>query len=132
MGHRMGHGTGHKVGTLNKQNKTKQNEINTAAVMKCYEDNIGLLTPRIVELLEDYMKDFSCEMIIYAIELATTAGKRNFNYIAGILNSWSGKGIKTLIEAKSEKEQWSKSKGISNENSWDIFAQKMKEKEEKS
>ena len=46
------------------------------------------------------------ELIIFAMQKAVTANKRNFNYIDGILKNWKVKGISTLIQAKNEEQEF--------------------------
>lgn len=67
-----------------------------------YENNIGLITPYVSELLQDFLKEMSSEVIIYAMQISVEADKRNIKYIKAILNNWSKKGINTLVEAKKE------------------------------
>ena len=47
-------------------------------------------------------------VIIYAMQLAVEANKKQINYIKDILNNWSKAGIKTLIEAKEENQNFKK------------------------
>lgn len=46
------------------------------------------------------------DLIILAMKKAVEANKRTIQYIKGILNNWHKKGIKTLIEAEKEDEQF--------------------------
>ena len=46
------------------------------------------------------------DLIIFAMKKAVEANKRTMQYIKGILNNWSKKGIKTLIDAQKEDEQF--------------------------
>ena len=46
------------------------------------------------------------ELIIFAMQKAVMANKRNFNYIDGILKNWKAKGISTLIQAKNEEQEF--------------------------
>ena len=85
--------------------ENKQN----AEIIKCYEENIGLITPATAEILFSY-NDIDYKMIIEAIKIATLNNKRNCRYIQGILNSWSKKGIKTLIQAKEEEQEFKQEK----------------------
>lgn len=71
-------------------------------VISFYEENIGLITPYGVEVLEDYAKDMSADLIIYAMQISVEANKRTINYIKAILNNWQKAGIKTLTQAKEE------------------------------
>ena len=71
-----------------------------------YNSNIGILTPYGLEILADYAKDMPEDLIIFAMKKALEADVRNIKYIKGILNSWSKKGIKTLVEAQKEDENF--------------------------
>lgn len=77
-------------------------------VVDFYNENIGLITPYGLEVLSDYAKEMPTDLIIYAMEISVEANVRTIQYIKGILNNWSNKGIKTLIEAKKENQKQSK------------------------
>ena len=81
-------------------------EKDVAEITKCYEDNIGLITPATAELLLDYLKDMDKDLIIKAIKIATINNKRTGRYIQGILNDWKRKGIKTLLDVENEEHQF--------------------------
>ena len=72
-------------------------------IIKCYEENIGTMTPASAELLFTYLEDFKEDMIIEAIKMASIQNKKSTKYICGILNSWKNKGFKTLIDIENEK-----------------------------
>ena len=118
--------------TLNKLNETKQNEIYNVAdanITKCYEENIGMITPAIAELLFSYLNNFSdYEIIIEAIKKSALANKRNTSYINGILKSWKNKGYKVLADLQNEQAQ---EKGkITQETEEERLARKTRELEE--
>ena len=71
-------------------------------IINFYNQNIGLITPHGIEVLADYTKEMPVDLIIYAMEISVEANVRTIQYIKGILNNWSKKGIKTLVEAKEE------------------------------
>lgn len=71
-------------------------------IIDFYNQNIGLITPHGIEVLADYTKEMPVDLIIYAMEISVEANVRTIQYIKGILNNWSKKGIKTLVEAKEE------------------------------
>ena len=73
-------------------------------ILKCYEQNIGSISPATAELLLDYLKDMDYKLIIEAIKIATLANKRNGRYINGILKDWNKKGYKFLADIEQEKE----------------------------
>lgn len=97
---------GHKVSTLNKLKETKQKEnISMQSVIDFYDQNINLITPFEFQKLQDF-SNMESELIIFAMQKAVTANKRNFNYIEGILKNWKVKGISTLIQAKNEEQEF--------------------------
>ena len=99
-------------------------------IAEFYNENIGALTPYGLEVLADYAKDMSKDLIIFAMKKALEANVRNIKYIKGILNSWSKKGIKTLIEAQKEDENFRNKTSIKEESEEEKKARKIKELEE--
>lgn len=77
-------------------------------IIDFYNQNIGLITPYGIEVLEDYAKEMPANLIIYAMEISVEANVRTIQYIKGILNNWSKKRIKTLAEAKEENRKQNK------------------------
>ncbi len=71
-------------------------------IIDFYNENIGLITPYVVEVLEDYSKDMPTDLIIYAMQISVEANKRTIKYIKAILNNWQKAGIRTLVQAKDE------------------------------
>lgn len=57
-----------------------------------YEDNIGVLTPMIVDSLKDAEATYPPGWIEEAIRLAVEGNKRNWRYIRAILESWQQEG----------------------------------------
>ena len=86
-------------------------EQQNAEIIKCYEENIGLITPATAEILFSY-NDIDYKMILEAIKIATLNNKRNCRYIQGILNSWIRKGYKILADIQNEQEQRNEEKKI--------------------
>ena len=83
--------------------KEIEKETDVAEITKCYEENIGLMTPATAELLFDYLKDMNKDLIIQAIKIASINNIRTGRYIQGILNDWSKKGFKTLLDVEQER-----------------------------
>lgn len=83
-------------------------------ILDFFNNNIGIITPYGLELIKDYLKEFSAEVIIYAMQKSVESNKRNINYIKAILNNWNKAGIKTLIEAQEETNNF-KSKEVKQE-----------------
>lgn len=93
--------------------KEKEIEIEkekNAEIIKCYEENIGLITPATAEILFSY-NDIDYKMIIEAIKIASINNKRNCRYIQGILNSWINKGYKVVADIQKEQEEKENVKG---------------------
>ena len=86
--------------------KEIKKETDVAEITKCYEENIGLMTPATAELLFDYLKDMNKDLIIQAIKIASINNKRTGRYVQGILNDWNRKGIKTLLDAENEQNNF--------------------------
>ncbi len=61
-------------------------------IFTMYEENIGLLTPMLAEELRDAEKTYPEAWIKDAIKEAVNAGKRNWRYIAAILERWATEG----------------------------------------
>ena len=64
------------------------------------------MTPATAELLFDYLKDMDKDLIIQAIKIASINNKRTGRYVQGILNDWSKKGIKTLLDVENEQNNF--------------------------
>lgn len=78
-------------------------------VINFYNNNIGLITPFGLEVISGYAKEMPIDLIIFAMKKAVEADKRTIQYIKGILNNWNKKGIKTLVDAEKEDEQFKRS-----------------------
>lgn len=75
-------------------------------VINFYNQNIGMITPYGLEVLSDFSNEMSKDLIILALKKAVEANIRTIQYIKGILNNWSKKGIKTVLEAEQEDEKF--------------------------
>ena len=92
------------INTDDKTTNIKTDVEKNAEIIKCYEENIGLITPATAEILFSY-NDIDYKMIIEAIKIASINNKRNCRYIQGILNSWINKGYKVLADIQKEQEE---------------------------
>ncbi len=97
-------------------------------IIDFYNNNIGMITSYGIEVLSDYTKEMSSDLIILAMKKAVEANIRTIQYIKGILNNWSKKGIKTVIEAEKENEKF-RNKGTTEETEEEKIARKLKELE---
>lgn len=90
--------------TLNKQNKTKQNNIippvsPLSAAVESYEENIGPVTRMIAEDMDYFIRQGMEEQVLTrAIRKAVDANVRKWSYVKGILRSLLNQGIKTVKE----------------------------------
>jgi len=67
---------------------------NPPNIYTLYENNIGLLTPLIAEELKDAEKNYPADWIEDAFKEAVKANKRNWRYIARVLERWATEGKK--------------------------------------
>lgn len=81
-----------------------------ADVFNFYEQNIGLISPLIVDKLNHWIDDTEEALVLYALEKAVLAGKRSFSYIEGILKNWTNQGIKTRKTAEIAEREFQRQK----------------------
>lgn len=98
--------------------KEIKKETDVAEIKNCYEENIGLITPASAEILLDYLKDMSKDLITKAIKIASINNKRSCKYVQGILNDWSKKGFKSLLDVENEQQNF-KTKGKKRESNFE-------------
>lgn len=96
-------------------------------IIEFYNNNVGTLTPYGLTLLADYAKEMPAELIILAMKKAVEANIRTIQYIKGILNNWSKKGIKSVVEAEKEDEQFKNKNTIKEETEEERMARKLRE-----
>jgi len=61
-------------------------------IFTIYEENIGMLTPMVAEELKEAERLYPAVWLRDAIRAAVKQGKRNWSYIAAILERWSSEG----------------------------------------
>lgn len=71
-----------------KSNTDFNTVIERPSVYQLYEDNLGSLTPMIVEMLDDALEDYSYQWIQEAIKVAIKKEARNWAYVEAILKRW--------------------------------------------
>lgn len=83
-----------------------------------YEKNIDVLTERTQEVIEPYRQSMPDDLVIFAMQLAVDNKARRLSYVDGVLKSWQKSGIKTLLQAKEEQEnfRYKKAKPVSKAN----------------
>jgi DnaD/phage-associated family protein len=83
-------------------------------IFKLYEENIGLITPMMAEILKADEEEYSAEWIAEAIKIAVQRNARNWKYVHAILESWKKEGRDGKVGADSQeyrrkfKESWHK------------------------
>lgn len=71
-----------------KSNIEESPNFERPTIYQLYEDNIGGLTPIIVEMLDDAEQEYSYQWIEEAVKIAVKKDVRNWSYIEAILKRW--------------------------------------------
>lgn len=83
---------------IEKESKEKDNareDDDAKEVLSLYQNEVGIVSPTVAELLTDANKTFSSEWVKAAIREAVKHNARNWSYIDAILKSWRNNGFKT-------------------------------------
>ena len=92
-------------------NSSNTREGELSEIAKTYEQEIGLISPLVLEDLGDYLDDgLSVGLILEAILEASRNNIRNLKYISSILRACRSDGIKTVIDFKAKQERFKKRK----------------------
>ena len=83
-----------------------------------YQNEIGSLSPKQYEKLQNYLDKLSGELIIYAIDKTRDSGANSFRYLEAILKEWIQKEYTTLDQAKNEIKPSKKNKTIIDTPDW--------------
>ena len=100
------------------------------SIINFYNENIGLITPYGLEVFNDYAKELDKDLIILAMKKAVEANIKTIKYIKGILNNWSNKGIKTVLQAQQEDDEFKNKTMPKEETQEEAIARKTKALEE--
>ncbi len=79
--------------------------IDRPTIYQLYEDNIGALTPIIVEILEEAEKEYSYQWIEEAFKIAVKKDARNWSYVEAILKRWKKDKSTPWIGEKNDSEE---------------------------
>jgi DNA replication protein len=74
-------------------------------IFKLYEENIGLITPMMAEILKADEEEYSTEWIAEAIKISVQRNARNWKYVHAILESWKKEGRDGKVGEISEKDR---------------------------
>ena len=90
-----------------KRDNTAAVDMELSKIVQHYQRAIGDFPRSALEKLQKWRQEYSTEMILLAIDKATEAGKRSWNYINGILSGWKRDGIRTPgdVEANEQSRQ---------------------------
>jgi len=72
--------------------KFEKSSVENADIFSLYESNVGVITPLIAEELKEAQKQYPESWIRDAVKEAVDLNKRNWRYIARILERWSTEG----------------------------------------
>lgn len=61
-------------------------------IFRLYEENIGVLTPMIADMLRDAEQDYPPDWIAEAMQIAVAKNARNWRYVEAILRRWKESG----------------------------------------
>lgn len=103
-------GTTQVCATLNKLKETKLKDDDNAQareeinIFKTWEQNIGVLSPIVIQKLQDWQNDMPDDVICKAIEVAVLNNARNWGYVNAILSNWHKHNIRTLDAVSAEEK----------------------------
>lgn len=93
-------------------NITNKQYNNITSIYNYIEQNFGRLISSLeYEKVENWVKEFSLDIVGYAFEIAVSKEAKTFAFVQGILNNWKSSGFKTLEQIR-ESEQKLKDKKL--------------------
>lgn len=69
-------------------------------VIEAYEQNIGIISPIVLDALKDLISSHDAALVKLALEEACKSNARNIRYIESIIQAWDKDGVKTVESAK--------------------------------
>lgn len=92
-------------------NNNKKKKEDLKKIIDFYENNITLITEFVAEDMEKYLENgLEANLIIAAMQEAVIRNKRNWKYVASILNNCIDNRIKTEQQFKIEQEEFKSNK----------------------
>ncbi|MCR2823305.1 DnaD domain-containing protein [Lederbergia panacisoli] len=82
-------------------------------VIDFYQQNFGMLSPFITEEILDSVDEFGEELVLEAMKISLTVGKRNWRYTYGILKRWRDERVKTLGDVWALDKEFEQQKKVS-------------------
>ena len=110
------------------QNKTEKNIVDNsnrstavAAIVASYQQNIGMLSPKVAEQLTSWLDTVDVSLILYAIDQAVENGVRKPVYIYSILQNQYACGITTREQAEAAKVERQSKKSTGKKNTFQDY-----------
>lgn len=77
-----------------------EQDYNLTAIIKCYENNFGMVSPIIADELKKLSQKYSAEWFTEAVKEALVNESRNLKYVTKILDRWAIEGFKTPLHSR--------------------------------
>ncbi|MGI8314910.1 DnaD domain-containing protein [Halobacillus mangrovi] len=71
-----------------------------------YQNNIGIIRPQLSEEIKSWSKYLGDSLVVEAMKRSLDRNKPSWGYVKSILQSWIGKGIRTLEQANAEEVEY--------------------------
>ncbi len=82
-------------------------------IFATFEQELGQpLSSFKAEQINNWLNEFSPEMVILALKIAILGNNRSFKYIDGILLKWKAEGVKTVADAEERERKFQEAKLI--------------------
>ncbi len=99
-----------KIKSKLNQNKNTSDVIvivnNINNILEFIENNFNrTISSYEYQQIEELVKEYSNEIVLYAFQKTLDAGKKSLNYTKGILKHWKEDNLKTLTEIKNKEER---------------------------
>lgn len=97
--------------TNNNSSFNNNNSFNSSSsrAHEFYEQNLGMLTPYIIENIDYWINDLNEDLVIESMKRAIKQGKK-FNYAEGILKDWYKNNVRTLQDVEAKEVEFEKNK----------------------
>ena len=79
-------------------------DVELSKIVQHYQQTVGDFPRSALDKLQKWRQEYSTEMILLAIDKATEAGKRSWNYINGILSGWKRDGLRTPVDVEANEQ----------------------------
>lgn len=94
----------------NETSRETVRETSRETIFEYWEKNMGIIPSSIVEKIKNWQKEFSDDILKYAIDKCCEKNIRNYSYFNGILKQWKDKKYETLADCKNEFSEYQRIK----------------------